>query len=172
MRHKILRPSQPSDSVKYPADQHQDAAHFGAYLLPCSEYPLTDDVPKLIGALSIHHENMVLPAGAQVDSVYNNTLDWRIRGMAVDTDFQRKGIGALLLQVCYKHLHARVEKPGLWCNARSTVLNYYSGNGFEAIGEEFDIPDIGPHFVMVNQDPRLVEVNLDNYEIVDDPSIV
>jgi ribosomal protein S18 acetylase RimI-like enzyme len=36
----------------------------------------------------------------------------------------------------------------LWCNARTGAVGFYSKLGFEIVGQEFEIPDVGPHFRM------------------------
>jgi hypothetical protein len=36
----------------------------------------------------------------------------------------------------------------LWCNARLVAVPFYERLGLEAVGPEFDIPGIGPHYVM------------------------
>jgi predicted GNAT family N-acyltransferase len=37
----------------------------------------------------------------------------------------------------------------VWCNARTPARGFYERAGFAAVGEEFALPDIGPHFLMV-----------------------
>ncbi|OIK16179.1 hypothetical protein BIV60_05940 [Bacillus sp. MUM 116] len=39
----------------------------------------------------------------------------------------------------------------LWCKGRTTVQEYYMKLGFEAHGDVFDYPPIGPHIVMVKK---------------------
>ena len=36
----------------------------------------------------------------------------------------------------------------VWCNARTPARGFYERYGFVAEGEEFELPDIGPHFRM------------------------
>ena len=36
----------------------------------------------------------------------------------------------------------------LWCNARVTAADFYRKLGFEIVSDEFDIPNIGPHYLM------------------------
>jgi predicted GNAT family N-acyltransferase len=42
------------------------------------------------------------------------------------------------------------ERAGhmIWCNARLSAVRFYEKLGFETRGDEFDIPDVGPHVVM------------------------
>lgn len=70
----------------------------------------------------------------------------RIRGMAVDEAFRGRGFGRVLMEGTQEI--ARQEGTGLWCNARVIAIPMYLACGFRQVGEEFDIPDIGPHFVL------------------------
>ena len=36
----------------------------------------------------------------------------------------------------------------LWCNARLIAVEFYKKLGLQTIGKEFDISDIGPHYLM------------------------
>jgi predicted GNAT family N-acyltransferase len=36
----------------------------------------------------------------------------------------------------------------LWCNAREKAVKFYQNNGFEIIGEPFEIEKVGTHYVM------------------------
>ena len=72
---------------------------------------------------------------------------WRLRGMATEPAVRGSGFGALLLQACVDHV-ARSGGGELWCNARLPALGFYRTAGFAVVGEQFDIPGIGPHFVM------------------------
>jgi len=42
------------------------------------------------------------------------------------------------------------EKKGdlLWCNARLVAIEFYKKVGLKTIGNQFNISDIGPHYVM------------------------
>jgi GNAT superfamily N-acetyltransferase len=88
-----------------------------------------------------------------VASVYRRAMPdmsddraWQLRGMAVLDAWQRRGIGARLLEACCAHVAA--GGGCLWCNARVGASSFYVRHGFEVISAEFDIPDVGPHVVM------------------------
>jgi hypothetical protein len=36
----------------------------------------------------------------------------------------------------------------VWCNARTPAAGFYGRAGFATEGEEFELPSIGPHFLM------------------------
>ena len=73
--------------------------------------------------------------------------DWRVRGMATDPQRRGRGLGTLVLAA----IEAAARERGaarLWCNARTPARGFYERAGFTVEGEEFEIPGIGPHFVM------------------------
>jgi GNAT superfamily N-acetyltransferase len=72
---------------------------------------------------------------------------WRVRGMATAPEHRGQGAGAAILAQLVEH--ARDEgATRVWCNARTPALGLYARAGFEPASDEFDIPSIGPHFVM------------------------
>lgn len=72
---------------------------------------------------------------------------WRVRGMATAPEHRGRGAGAAILAQLVEH--ARHEgATRVWCNARTPALGLYARAGFEPASDEFDIPAIGPHFVM------------------------
>ncbi len=73
---------------------------------------------------------------------------WQLRGMATLPEVQGAGFGKALLDACV----TAARKNGaalLWCNARTSAAAFYSKNGWEIVGGEFDIPTVGPHFRML-----------------------
>jgi predicted GNAT family N-acyltransferase len=66
--------------------------------------------------------------------------------MATDPE-RGRGTGGALLRACVDH--ARHEGgTRVWCNARTPARGFYEHAGFVAEGEEFALPDIGPHYLM------------------------
>ena len=51
------------------------------------------------------------------------------------------------MQACIAHAR---DSGGttIWCNARLKAADFYRRYGFEARGEVFELPRIGPHFYM------------------------
>ncbi len=68
--------------------------------------------------------------------------------MATEPDVRGAGFGAALVAACIEHAAASGGGE-LWCNARMGALGFYRRMGFDVVSEEFDIPGIGPHVVMV-----------------------
>ena len=72
---------------------------------------------------------------------------YQLRGMAVEVEQQRKGVGQLLLQSACKLLKD-ADTSVLWCNAREVAVDFYKKQGFVVISAKFEIPNIGAHYVM------------------------
>jgi len=77
---------------------------------------------------------------------------WRIRGMATAPHARRRGAGSAVLSTLLAHAE-RAGALRIWCNARTPALSLYERAGFHATSEEFEIPEIGPHFVMERRIP-------------------
>lgn len=131
LRHKILRPNEPFEAVKYAADFSVSAFHVGAF---ASE--------KLVGIATFANESH-----ADVEKMNPAKNPYRLRGMATDFDFHGQGIGAAVLHFSFAVLRQR-HCDLLWCNARKIAFPFYEKLGFCYIGELFDIGVIGPHKVM------------------------
>ena len=125
VRHAVLRPGQPAERLIYPGDD--EALHFG-----------------------IHHDDtLVAVASFYQEPIPNTTTPaWRIRGMATLLEHRARGHGRRLVEAGLQRIREKNSAP-VWCNARTTAAGYYKLLGFKPRGDEFEIPDIGPHFVMV-----------------------
>jgi GNAT superfamily N-acetyltransferase len=71
--------------------------------------------------------------------------DWRLRGMASDPGVRGHGHGATALQAALDYARQR-GATRVWCNARTPALGFYEKYGFTVAGDEFDLPDAGPHY--------------------------
>jgi GNAT superfamily N-acetyltransferase len=72
---------------------------------------------------------------------------WRIRGMATEAHARGGGAGRAVLDALVRHALAEGALR-VWCNARVGAVPFYERAGFRVTSEEFELPDIGPHFVM------------------------
>jgi predicted cupin superfamily sugar epimerase len=128
LRQQVLRPQQRVDELVFGCDGHPDALHLGAF-----------HRGWLIGITSVAPEPMPgLAAGAGV---------WQMRGMAVLPGAQGQGVGRQIVEACLVHLRARGARR-LWFNARTSARLFYERLGCETVGGEFDVPTVGPHYVM------------------------
>jgi GNAT superfamily N-acetyltransferase len=73
--------------------------------------------------------------------------EWRVRGMATTREQRGRGVGSAILAALVDHARAQ-GATRVWCNARTPALSLYARAGFQVESEEFEIPGIGPHFVM------------------------
>jgi ribosomal protein S18 acetylase RimI-like enzyme len=72
---------------------------------------------------------------------------WRIRGMATEPAARGRGAGTAVLAalVAYAAEHGATR---VWCNARIGARSLYERAGLHVVSEEFEVPKIGPHYVM------------------------
>ncbi len=75
---------------------------------------------------------------------------WRVRGMATAVDARGRGAGRAVLDALVRHALAE-GATRVWCNARTGARAFYERAGFRVSSAEFEIPEIGPHFVMERQ---------------------
>ncbi len=75
-----------------------------------------------------------------------NGCEYRIRGMAVESEFRNMGIGSDIV----KNLQNEVSKEntGIWCNARIKAVPMYERCGFKIVSDIFEIEGIGFHYDM------------------------
>jgi L-alanine-DL-glutamate epimerase-like enolase superfamily enzyme/GNAT superfamily N-acetyltransferase len=133
IRHKVLRPGQPAEDCSYPEDDRPGARHFAA---------LHQGRP--VGAASVYHEDP--PPEFAVPGLKGGRA-WRLRGMATVDEIRGTGSGSALLRTALTHA-VLAGAEVIWCNARTSVAGFYRKHGFDTVGEEFEMPGIGPHSFM------------------------
>jgi GNAT superfamily N-acetyltransferase len=72
---------------------------------------------------------------------------WRVRGMATVPAARGRGAGTAVLDALVGHARAQ-GATRVWCNARTPARSLYERAGFVVASDEFELPEIGPHFVM------------------------
>jgi GNAT superfamily N-acetyltransferase len=77
----------------------------------------------------------------------NEPNAWRVRGMATRAEARGRGAGSAILAALVQHAvdHGATR---VWCNARLRARTLYERAGFRVISEQFEVPEIGPHYVM------------------------
>ncbi|HMA36940.1 MAG TPA: GNAT family N-acetyltransferase [Chloroflexia bacterium] len=123
LRARVLRPGRPPEATYYPSDVDPAVIHLGAFA-----------GPQCVGVASLYPEDGI-----------------RLRGMAVDPAWQRRGIGAALIRQAQQI--ATAAGQDLWANARDTAAGFYAGLGWVAEGAGF-VTESGPHHVMRWRVPR------------------
>ena len=126
LRRRILRDGDPNAELDYEGDDHPLALHVGA---------IADGV--VVGIASIRPQAM---------ATRPDKRGWRLRGMATDEQWRRKGLGRKLLNACLAHIRQH-EGEIFWCNGRTVAIKFYENMGFQTEGEEF-MSFTGPHYVM------------------------
>lgn len=127
LRHAVLRPGRPVETALFPGDDLQSTKHFGAFRNG-----------QLLCIASLFEAK--LPEEPDIVAL-------QLRGMATAADAQRTGLGRALVLGCAAYARKKGAQL-LWCNARVYASGFYSKLGFEIVGQEFDVPDVGPHFRM------------------------
>lgn len=130
LRHAVLRPGHPVSSAVFAEDTAPGTFHIAAYA--------AEDAGKkaVLACVTFLPE----PVPGTGEAAY------RFRGMASDPAVRGLGYGTAVLRAGLAEAAAR--GAGLvWCNGRTSARGFYEHHGFTARGEEFTVPDIGPHFV-------------------------
>lgn len=130
LRSKVLRNGRPLAECHFENDDREQTFHLGAFI---------DE--KLVSVASFYLEKH-----PELPSEYH----YRLRGMATAEDFRAQGLSSALLRTAFP-LIKKNSVNLVWCNARSSAIGFYHKVGFELVGEEFDIPEVGPHFLMFIQ---------------------
>ena len=127
LRWSMLRPGLPSESAVYPEDDNPEVFHVAA------RDGLTGE---LIGCATFFPE------------VLDGVPAWRFRGMATAESRRNQGIGGQVLEYGVAEA-ARRGATRVWCNGRSPARAFYERHDFTVVGDEFDLPPVGPHFVFI-----------------------
>ncbi len=130
LRQQILRPKSPIEDCHFDNDNNDNCFHLGLEINN-----------KIICIASFYPE---------VSDLYSMSNQYRLRGMATAKNYQGQGFGGQLIKYALQELEKR-KASLLWCNARSSAVNFYLKSGFDIQSEEFDIPTVGPHFVMTKK---------------------
>ena len=130
LRHELLVPHLTLADCHLPGDADEQTRHLGAF-----------EGERLIGIMSVY---------AVAHPSFNAAIaphSWQLRAIAVMPAQRQCGIGRALtdaaLQVCREQHGQRI-----WCNARASVLDFYTRLGWRKQGARFIIPNIGPHYLM------------------------
>ena len=129
VRWPVLRPGFPRESAIFAGDDDSATRHFGAYV-----------GERCVGVASIYI--------APLPGRHAAAPAWQLRGMATLPEVRGHGFGRALLEACVAHAREN-DATLLWCNARLGAVGFYRKHGWTTLGEEFDIPAVGPHFRML-----------------------
>jgi len=130
LRHSELRKGQDFSTTSYLNDYEIDTFHMAC---------IVDD--KIVTCATFYPEKSIKIKSKNA---------YRLRGMATDSRFTRKGYASNLIAESFKELKKR-DCDMVWCNARLVAVDFYKSVGFKIIGDLFDIEGIGPHYYMYKE---------------------
>ena len=130
LRHSELRKGQDFSTTSYLKDYELDTFHM-AYI----------SNEKIVTCATFYPEK---------STKIKSENAYRLRGMATDSNFQRKGYASDLMEESFKKLKNR-DCDMVWCNARLVAVDFYKSVGFKITGDLFDIAGIGPHYYMYKE---------------------
>lgn len=128
LRSRILRPNQPIENCYYTKDNDEDTFHLGVSI----------DAKIVSNGTFMREQNI---------NLQNAKLAYRLRGMATHNEFQRQGLGKLIIESALIELKKR-NCDLLWFIARLTAVNFYKKLGFKSLEGVLDITAKNPHKVM------------------------
>jgi predicted GNAT family N-acyltransferase len=100
--------------------------------------------------LGVFENNELLCIGSffkQNKAQFSETNQYRLRAMATLASAQKKGLAKKLLAHAFEELKARKQEL-LWCDARIIATEFYTKMGFNKLGNSYEIPIIGTHYLM------------------------
>ncbi|MDI9308651.1 MAG: GNAT family N-acetyltransferase [Limnohabitans sp.] len=127
IRQEVLRKGKPIESCYFDGDSNESTFHFGIY------------INKELAGIATLLETKT--------DLIENDAQYQLRGMAVLDLYRKKNIGTELLKKIERFCIEN-EKEILWFNARKTAIEFYKKSGYEILGKEFEIENIGTHFLM------------------------
>jgi predicted GNAT family N-acyltransferase len=136
LRHRILRAGLPAETARFDGDNAETTLHLAAFTVQ----------EKVAACLSLMLNS------------FNNEPAWQLRGMAVDEQHRRRGLGKELLSRAEEQAAMEGKAGWLWCNARVPAAGFYQKHGWNIVSEVFEIPAAGPHVKMskklIRSNPR------------------
>ena len=127
VRHPVLRPGKPLESCRFEGDDLKTTKHFGVF-----------ERQNLVGIVTVLQNK---------SDLFSEENQFQIRGMAVLESHQKKGFGEKLLLFSEKYIQGE-HGTIIWFNAREHASGFYEKAGYKKIGNLFEIPDVGSHYIM------------------------
>jgi len=127
IRQQILWQHKSIDDCGIDIDEREGAFHLGVFM---------NDELVCVG--SFFQQNHVQ---------FSEQNQYRLRAMATLAKSQKQGIAKALLDFAFERLQNQNQEI-LWCDARVIALGFYEKMGFIKLGEKYEIPLIGPHYLM------------------------
>ena len=125
LRQSLLRKGKPLSSCHLDGDTDLETIHLGAFT---SE--------KLIGIASA----FLNPCPQFLDK-----KGVQLRAIAVLPNYQRKGVASKLIVYALDQIKKQLNPEFVWLNGRVDANPLYISNGFQTLGDTFEINSIGLH---------------------------
>lgn len=126
-RQAVLRNGKPVETCVFDGDDLDSTHHFGLFV----------DI-NLTGIISVFLKS---------NPIFAENLQVQIRGMAIVETYQKKGFGEALVKHCESYCISQKFNL-IWFNARIAAVGFYKKMGYEIMGDPFNIPEIGEHYLM------------------------
>ncbi len=127
VRHPVLRKGKPIGSCYFEGDDLATTLHFGLF-----------EDHKIAGIISLFENH---------NPLFADKNQMQFRGMAVLENKQGEGFGRLLMIHC-ETLLRKGSATLIWFNARENAVGFYQKMSYETLGNSFDIPGVGIHYIM------------------------
>lgn len=127
VRHPVLRHGKPQESCRFEGDDLDSTHHLGLFV--------NEQLVGVVTLMRMHH------------SLFQDQIQFQMRGMAVLREFQGKGLGVKLVLKAEEYVRDQASTI-LWFNARESAVPFYKKMKFNTIGASFEIKEIGKHYVM------------------------
>lgn len=127
IRQIVLRPNRPLETCFFEGDELETTLHFGGFVNN-----------ELVGIISLFKNNHLS---------FQEENQYQIRGMAVLEGFRKYGLGKKIVEYSEDYLKQK-NISLIWFNARESAVGFYQKSGYQVLGDSFDIPDVGIHYVM------------------------
>ncbi|TYB79272.1 GNAT family N-acetyltransferase [Bizionia myxarmorum] len=127
IRQAILRAGKPIEDCVFEGDTLKSTFHLGLFF--------KDSLIGVASFIQNNHDDFI------------EDFQYQLRGMAILQDFQKKGLGEILIIAGEEYLRKR-DVFRLWFNAREKAVNFYKSHKYSIEGDAFDILGIGIHYLM------------------------
>ncbi len=130
LRYKVLWPHKTFDQCSLDIDELETTFHVG-----------------------VEHEGKIVAVGTfleQIHKEFPHKKQYRLRAMATDPLTRGKGYGKFVIDFAITILQEK-KIDLLWCDARLVAVPFYHKLGFKTKGEQYEIPIIGPHYLMYKE---------------------
>lgn len=127
VRHPVLRHGKPQESCRFEGDDLDSTHHLGLFV--------NEQLVGVATLMRMHHP------------LFQDQIQFQMRGMAVLREFQGKGLGTKLVLKAEEYVRDQASTI-LWFNARESAVTFYKKMKFNTIGASFEIKEIGKHYVM------------------------